>query len=178
MTTFGNILTAIAVMAGTVTLTANAPVNVISVINNDSTSTIRVIQPAALDALTARTHQPVETPVPSHESEERENPEGADGTAAESGTPTVKVAGYRVQVFSDNNQRTAKGEARTKEVQVREAFPEYDTYIVYNSPFWRLKVGDFRTQHEAEAAADAIKSRFPSFAREIRVVKDRVNVRK
>ncbi|MDE6086574.1 MAG: SPOR domain-containing protein [Muribaculaceae bacterium] len=101
----------------------------------------------------------------------------ADDDSETAETPNIpgKAAGYRVQVFSDNNQRTAKGEARTKEKMLKEAFPEFGTYIVFNSPFWRLKVGDFRTQHEANAAADAIKSRFPAFSREVRVVHDRIN---
>ncbi len=98
-----------------------------------------------------------------------------DNNAISESSTSNRGAGYRVQVFSDNNQRTAKNEARSKEQLLKEAFPEFGTYIVFNSPFWRLKVGDFRTQHEADAAADAIKSRFPAFSREVRVVRDRIN---
>ncbi|MDE7473345.1 MAG: SPOR domain-containing protein [Muribaculaceae bacterium] len=150
-------------------LAAHSAVNVTSFINNDTTSTIHVIQAAALTALLERSAVVVDEPV-----------SVADGDSDDetAGNASHRSAGYRVQVFSDNNQRTAKGEARSKEMQIKEAFPEYGTYIVYNSPFWRLKVGDFKTQHEAEAAADAIKSRFPSFAREVRVVRDRVNARR
>ncbi len=89
---------------------------------------------------------------------------------------TGKTAGYRVQVFSDNNPRTSKNEARSKERSLSAAFPQYSTYVTYNSPYWRLKVGDFTTLSEAEAAADEIKKQFPSFAREIRVVHDRINL--
>lgn len=150
-------------------LAAQRAVNVTSCINNDSTSTIHVIQPAALTGLLDGGAVSAEEPEDVSENE----------TDSEvSGNVSHRAAGYRVQVFSDNNQRTAKGEARSKESQIREAFPEYGTYIVYNSPFWRLKVGDFKTQHEAEAVADAIKSRFPSFAREVRVVRDRINSRR
>lgn len=39
-------------------------------------------------------------------------------------------------------------------------------------------MGDFKTQIEAESVADEIKSRFPSFAREVRVIRDRVNSRR
>jgi len=149
-------------------LTARDAVNVAHSINADTTSTIRVIQSSALDAFTTGIMSQQES-VGETEQHEAE-PELADGQ--------TRVAGYRVQVFSDNNQRTAKGEARSKEKLMRESFPDYGTYVVYNSPFWRLKVGDFRTMHEAEAAADEIKSRFPSFAREVRVVRDRVNYRR
>lgn len=88
-----------------------------------------------------------------------------------------KVAGYRVQIFSDNNARTAKNEAESKARLIAEKFPRYSTYVVYSSPYWRLKMGDFRTRDEAEVAATEIKRKFPEFAREIRVVRDRINLR-
>lgn len=88
---------------------------------------------------------------------------------------TTRVAGYRVQVFSDNNARSAKSEARTKAQAISERLPQYRTYVVYQSPYWRLKVGDFTTATEAENAADIIKKMFPTYAREVRVVRDRIN---
>lgn len=141
-------------------------------------STIRVIQPASLENIVTTRHHisPVqeETTTANHgDNSTIDN----NSSSSQSSAPSTKTAGYRVQVFSDNNQRTAKGEARSKEKLLREAFPDYETYIVYTSPFWRLKVGDFKTIHEAEAAADAIRGHFASFAREIRVVRDRINVR-
>ncbi len=89
-----------------------------------------------------------------------------------------KIGGYRVQVFSDNNPRTAKNEARAKAKQVSQAFRQYRAYVVFNAPYWRLRVGDFRTQEEAEAAATLIKKQFPGYSREVRVVRDRINVAK
>lgn len=88
---------------------------------------------------------------------------------------TVKSAGYRVQVFSDSNIKTAKNEARSMAQSISTRLPEFKTYVVYQSPYWRLKVGDFITYAEAEAAADKIKKIFPNYAREIRIVKDRIN---
>lgn len=85
-----------------------------------------------------------------------------------------KMAGYRIQVFSDNNMRTAKNEARTKEREILERFPEYSTYVIYNSPFWRLRVGDFPTIEEANDVAVELKEAFPEYRREIRVVRDRI----
>lgn len=88
-----------------------------------------------------------------------------------------KQVGYRVQVYADNNVRSAKTEARQRERSIGNAFPQYGTYVSYASPFWRLRVGDFRSQYEAEKAASEIKRQFPSYAREVRVVRDRVNVK-
>lgn len=95
---------------------------------------------------------------------------------AEKNITTGKSAGYRVQIFSDNNSRTAKNEARTKSRLVGDYFPHHRTYVQYNSPYWRVKVGDFKTQREAEEAMDEIKKAFPNLSKEIRVVKDRINV--
>lgn len=86
------------------------------------------------------------------------------------------MAGFRVQVFSDNNIRTAKNEARSKEMTVASRFPQYRTYKKYSAPYWRVHVGDFRTQREAQAAAAEMRKAFPSFGKEIRVVRDRINI--
>lgn len=88
----------------------------------------------------------------------------------------AKTGGYRVQVYLDNNARTAKNEARARARNISEQFPHYPTYVVYSSPYWRLRVGNFRTHDEADEAAAAISAAFPSYAREIRVVKDRIVV--
>ena len=87
-----------------------------------------------------------------------------------------KIVGYRVQIYADNNVRTAKSEARMRERVVGRAFP-YNTYVTYSSPYWRLRVGDFRTQEEAQKAATSIRQRFPKYAREVRVVRDHVYAR-
>ncbi len=107
---------------------------------------------------------PVESPVEEEVKEEPVRPVNG------------RMAGYRVQVFSDNNARTAKNEARSKQRVISSRFPKYQTYVMYTSPYWRLKVGDFRTQQEANAAADELRKAFPSYSKEIRVVRDRVNI--
>lgn len=86
------------------------------------------------------------------------------------------MAGYRVQVFSDNNVRTAKSEARTKSRNISARFPQYKTYVMYTSPYWRLKVGDFRNKQEADDAAEELRRAFPAYSKEIRVVRDRINI--
>jgi len=92
-------------------------------------------------------------------------------------TKPGKAVGYRVQVYADNNVRSAKVEARQRERAVGQAFPELSTYVAYASPYWRLRVGDFKSQYEAEKAAAEIRKAFPGYAREVRVVRDRVNIR-
>lgn len=88
-----------------------------------------------------------------------------------------KAVGYRVQVYSDGNQRTAKGETQRKAAAVSRRFPNMRTYSSYSAPYWRLRVGDFRTRKEAEDAAASLRSAFPAYRNEIRVVRDRINVK-
>lgn len=86
-----------------------------------------------------------------------------------------KIVGYRVQIYADNNVRLAKGEARQRERAIARRFPSLGTYVAYVSPYWRLRVGDFRSEAEAQKVAADIRKAFPAYAREIRVVRDRIN---
>ena len=115
-----------------------------------------------------------ETEAQTPDDENGEEQETEEGKARTKGGKTV---GYRVQVFADNNVRSAKTEARQRERAVGQAFPAYSTYVSYASPYWRLRVGDFRSQYDAEKAAAEIRRAFPRYSREVRVVRDRVNVR-
>lgn len=160
------------IFTATVASTAFGVVDATEAFSCDTLTSIQVVQPTRLEELVVKKSI---NSVSKSNSTPDQNAAEDEQIESQSTSNPAKSAGYRVQVFSDNNQRTAKGEARSKEAKMREAFPAFNTYIVYNSPFWRLKVGDFRTRDEAEAAADAIKLHFPSFAREIRVVRDRIN---
>lgn len=107
---------------------------------------------------------------------ERLKPENGDTTnVGMKHFVSKELVGYRIQVFSDKNQRTAKNEALSKERSIKESFPELGTYITYNAPSWRLRVGDFRTREEAAAVLDILKEAFPGYASEMIVVVDRIN---
>ncbi len=84
--------------------------------------------------------------------------------------------GYRIQAYSDNNYKTAKASAQKRARDIAMKFPQYRSYISYKAPAWRLRIGDFKTQREAQAALQRIKSVYPKFAREMVIVRDRINV--
>lgn len=105
---------------------------------------------------------------------ESEDPQGASQTSV-SGTKSNAKVGYRVQVFDDNNVMSAKHDAQARRHLVESRFPEFRTYVQFNSPYWKVKVGDFRTRSEADAAMAAIRAAFPGFASQLRVVRDRIN---
>ncbi len=118
-----------------------------------------IIQPQALTALLVRQATAVD--------------EAAAGLSGDNGRQ--RSSGYRVQVFLDNNPSTAKATARSRANAISSRFPELRTYVTYNSPYWRLRVGDFKTQAEAAAAAEDLRTAFPRTAKEIRVVRDNIN---
>ncbi len=84
--------------------------------------------------------------------------------------------GYRIQAYSDNNYKTAKAAAQKRARDIAMKFPQYRSYISYKAPAWRLRIGDFKTQREAQAALHRIKSVYPKFAREMVIVRDRINI--
>ncbi|MBD5300541.1 MAG: SPOR domain-containing protein [Bacteroides sp.] len=143
-----------------------AETEVVTIVDHITLGNSNVVnQPAKL----LKRLMPVETP---SEDESKEKEKEEQSVRPVNG----RMAGYRVQVFSDNNARTAKNEARSKQRVIASRFPHYQTYVMYTSPYWRLKVGDFKTQKEANAAAEELRKAFPSYSKEIRVVRDRVNV--
>jgi hypothetical protein len=84
--------------------------------------------------------------------------------------------GYRIQAYSDNNHKTAKAAAQQRARDIAMKFPQYRSYISYKAPSWRLRIGDFKTQREAQAALHRIKGVYPKFAREMVIVRDRINI--
>lgn len=88
----------------------------------------------------------------------------------------VEMSGWRIQIFSGNNQRVSKNEAFMKEADIKSVFPDMSTYVTYSAPFWRLKVGDYQTFQEARTILLELRKSFPSYGREMSVVKDRIKV--
>ena len=84
------------------------------------------------------------------------------------------VPGYRVQVFSSNNLETAKTDAYNIEGQIKEAFPQQSIYVIYTSPSWKVRVGDFATQAEAQSFQTELIKAFPSMRSEIYIVKEQI----
>lgn len=82
--------------------------------------------------------------------------------------------GYRVEIFADNNPRTAKSQAMARRRNVSARMPEHATYMVFESPYWRVRVGDFRSRSEAESTLADIRRAFPAYSRDLRIVRSRI----
>ncbi len=100
---------------------------------------------------------------------------GANVETADSLT-YLKVQGYRTQVFSGNNQRISKDEAFRKEKEIKELFPEIPTYVTYNAPFWKLRVGDFRSHEEAYHMMRSLMDAFPEYGKEMYIVREEIKI--
>ena len=90
-----------------------------------------------------------------------------------------KISGYRIQVFSDGrNQNTLESRAKARGNVILSKFPKYkgQVYTFSSSPNWYTRIGNFRTQSEANSALTELKKAFPSFASEMRVVKSQIIV--
>ena len=79
------------------------------------------------------------------------------------------AAGYRILVINTTDRAKAT-EAKTTMYQ---AFPELKSYLLFQSPKFHLKVGNFRDRAEAEVYLESIKQTFPSG---VYIVRDTIEV--
>ena len=89
---------------------------------------------------------------------------------------TARARGYRIQIYSGNDQRRSKDIATSRRNQIKSTYPNMDVSVSYSSPVWRVRAGGFRTRAEAEQALKEMRSKFPSFGREMHIVDDVITV--
>ena len=87
-----------------------------------------------------------------------------------------EVAGFRVQIYSSNHPQRAKSEALQLEQRIKQVLP-VSVYVIYASPSWKVRLGDFRTEAEAAEFRDSIKQLFPDLADYTYIVRDQVKIR-
>ena len=87
----------------------------------------------------------------------------------------VEIDGYRLQIYSSNQQQQAKQEALELELRVKEAIEE-PVYVQYATPFWKVRVGNFRTLADATAFKEDFLSKFPKLQSSTYVVRDKITV--
>jgi hypothetical protein len=66
------------------------------------------------------------------------------------------MLGYRVQICFDPNKSTVE-EVRNRFIS---SYPKIDTYMNFEAPYFSLKVGDFRTQIEAQSFAEKLQGSY------------------
>ena len=87
----------------------------------------------------------------------------------------VEMDGYRVQIYSSNQQQTAKSEALDLEQKLRDAVNQ-TIYVQYLPPFWKVRIGDFRTYDEARDYKKQFVALYPNLMGDTYIVRDKIQV--
>ena len=77
------------------------------------------------------------------------------------------ISGYRIQLFS-GNERINANNIKTKFLRL---FPEQTAYLSYQQPYFKIRVGDFRSRLEAKLFYNKIKDEFS----ESIIIQDKIN---
>ncbi|MCU4156250.1 SPOR domain-containing protein [Carboxylicivirga sp. A043] len=71
------------------------------------------------------------------------------------------VEGYRIQLFSGSGP-AGKRKALNVKGKFLNNFPGYDADLSFTSPFWRVRVGNYRHKHEALQLLNDLRKIFPN----------------
>lgn len=71
------------------------------------------------------------------------------------------VDGYRIQIFFDSGNNSKKT-AQTIREKFMELYPDVAAYLTFNSPYYRVRIGDYRTKLEAEGVLYQLASIYPN----------------
>jgi UDP-2,3-diacylglucosamine pyrophosphatase LpxH len=69
--------------------------------------------------------------------------------------------GYRIQVYFGSGN-DAKNQAQKLRSELKNSFPQFENYLIYDSPYFKVKIGDFRTKVEAFKLFKEIQNIYPS----------------
>lgn len=87
----------------------------------------------------------------------------------------IRKVGFRVQVYSSNDPQSAKNEAFLLQ---QELIPSVnvEVYVLSEPPFWKVRLGDFKTRDEAKKYKEVINELFPELYGSTYVVTDTVKI--
>lgn len=74
---------------------------------------------------------------------------------------SFNFSGYRIRIFFDNSQN-ARGASSALLYRFKTRHPGVSAYRTFDSPNFKVTVGDYRTKSEALAALKMLQSEFPS----------------
>lgn len=89
-------------------------------------------------------------------------------TIIETHKKSYKEDGYRIQLFSGNKKQPAR-EAKAKYISLRHKNKAHE---IYQQPYFKIRVGDFRTKLEALKFQKEIVAHFPNCF----IVKDEIDI--
>ena len=71
------------------------------------------------------------------------------------------VDGFRVQIFFDSGNNSKRA-AQTARERFMEVYPDVVAYLTFKAPYYRVRVGDFRTKLEAEGYLFQLAAAYPN----------------
>ena len=71
-----------------------------------------------------------------------------------------KIEGFRIQIAAASGANSKNTVQRAYD-EFRSRFPSIPAYVTYAEPYFRLRVGNFRTRLEATATLEQIKASYP-----------------
>lgn len=75
----------------------------------------------------------------------------------------AKIKGYRIQIYRGIGS-DARNEANSVSMRFMNSFPEFSQnqiYAIYETPYFKLRIGDYRNKNEAFEHLFRIKKTFP-----------------
>ncbi len=81
------------------------------------------------------------------------------------------IDGFRVQIFMETGNDAVRHADSIREV-FSQKYPETPIYLIFGQPYYRLRIGDFRTRLEAENQYQRIKKEYTNSF----VTADRINL--
>lgn len=80
------------------------------------------------------------------------------------------IQGYRIRVFYDNSP-SARVKSESIEQYLKGQYPETGVYRSFESPNYKVTIGDFRTKEEALKIYNALKGTYPTAY----IIKENIN---
>ncbi|MBE0661033.1 MAG: SPOR domain-containing protein [Bacteroidales bacterium] len=68
--------------------------------------------------------------------------------------------GYRIQIFFDSGNLSKRNASKAREDFILQ-FPDVEAYITFREPYYRVRIGDFRTKLEADGFRKRILHQYP-----------------
>lgn len=80
------------------------------------------------------------------------------------------IPGFRIQLYADTDRKQAN-DIRTKFLQL---YPEADAYLMYQQPYFKIRIGDYRNRFEAHSMYKLLLNDFDK----VLIVPDKINLPK
>lgn len=85
------------------------------------------------------------------------------------------IDGFRVQIYASNQQQVAKNESLMLQQRI-EPLLDVPVYAISEPPFWKVRIGNFKTREEANTYKDILLNMFPEMVGSTYVVPDKITI--